>query len=59
MPRPPNHRRIPDDERQRIVDVLHSDEFIDQPPHEVYAALLVLVPLLAGWGVGRRRAKPL
>ena len=40
MPRPPNHRRIPDDERQRIVDVLHSDEFIDQPPHEVYAALL-------------------
>lgn len=39
-PRPPSHRRIPDDERRRIVDVLNSDEFVDQPPREVYAALL-------------------
>lgn len=40
VPRPPNPRRIPDDERQRVLDVLNSDEFVDQPPHEVYAALL-------------------
>jgi len=36
----PNARRIPDDERKVIVDTLHLPEFADQPPHEVYAALL-------------------
>lgn len=36
----PNARRIPDDERQVILDTLHLPEFADQPPHEVYAALL-------------------
>lgn len=41
-PRPPNHRRIPDDERQKVIDVLNSDEFVDQPPREVYATLLSL-----------------
>lgn len=41
-PRPPSHRRIPDDERQQVIDVLNSDEFVDQPPREVYAALLTL-----------------
>ena len=33
-------RRLRDDERQAIIDVLHSSEFVDQPPHEVYATLL-------------------
>ena len=36
----PNARRIPDDERQVILDTIHLPEFADQPPHEVYAALL-------------------
>lgn len=39
-PRPPSHRRLPEAERQRILQVLYSDEFIDQPPREVYATLL-------------------
>lgn len=38
--RPPNPRRLPDAERQRILDTLHSPEFADQPPTEVYATLL-------------------
>lgn len=38
--RPPSPRRLSDEERQRILDVLHSPEFADQPPAEVYAALL-------------------
>jgi len=41
---PPSERRVArklaDDERQAIVDVLHSAEFADQPPREVYGALL-------------------
>jgi len=36
----PNARRIPDGERKVILDTLHLPEFADQPPHEVYAALL-------------------
>ncbi len=28
------------DERQRVLDILHSDEFIDKAPAQVYAALL-------------------
>lgn len=40
VPRPPSHRRIPNEERQRVVEVLNSEEFVDQPPREVYAALL-------------------
>lgn len=39
-PRPSPSRRLSDEERQRILDVLHSPEFADQPPAEVYAALL-------------------
>jgi len=41
-PRPaaPNARRIPDAERQVILDTLHAPEFADQPPYEVYGALL-------------------
>jgi putative transposase len=46
-PRPPsyitramNPRRLGEDERKAILDVLHSERFMDQPPPEVYAALL-------------------
>lgn len=36
----PSARRIPDAERRAILDTLHLPEFADQPPHEVYGALL-------------------
>lgn len=39
-PRKRSHRRIPDAERAAIVAVLDSERFVDQPPREVYAALL-------------------
>ncbi|MEM6962565.1 MAG: IS3 family transposase [Myxococcota bacterium] len=38
--RPRSHRRIPDSERQAILKVLDSERFMDQPPREVYGALL-------------------
>lgn len=38
--RAPSPRRLPDGERQAILDVLHQPEFADQPPHEVFATLL-------------------
>ena len=38
--RAPSPRRLGDLERQTLLDMLHSDEFIDQPPTEVYAMLL-------------------
>lgn len=38
--RAPSPRRLSDDERQQIVDVMHSPEFVDQPPMEVFAKLL-------------------
>ena len=38
--RPPSPRRLSDPERQALLDVLHSEEFVDQPPPEVYARLL-------------------
>jgi transposase InsO family protein len=38
--RPPSPRRLDDDERQRILDTMHTPEFVDQPPTEVYATLL-------------------
>ncbi|MRG98665.1 IS3 family transposase [Polyangium spumosum] len=45
--RPPSHatrapspRRLGEDERNAILGVLHSERFADQPPPEVYAALL-------------------
>jgi len=38
--RAPSPRRLGDNERQAIVDVMHSDEFVDQPPTEVFAKLL-------------------
>ncbi len=33
-------RGLGDAERQALIDVLHSEEFVDQPPQEVYATLL-------------------
>ena len=33
-------RRLSDAERAAVMDALHGSEFADQPPHEVYAALL-------------------
>lgn len=39
-PRRAQHRRIPEGERRAILEVLDSDRFIDQPPREVYGALL-------------------
>jgi transposase InsO family protein len=38
--RTPNPRRLSGEERQRVLDVLHSARFADQPPPEVYATLL-------------------
>ena len=38
--RAPSSRRLSDAERQAVVDALHSEEFVDQPPQEVYARLL-------------------
>jgi putative transposase len=39
-PRPPSRRKITAEEKQVIVDVLHSERFVDQTPHQVYAELL-------------------
>ena len=38
--RSPSPRRLSSDERQAIVDVMHTPEFADQPPMEVFAKLL-------------------
>ncbi len=38
--RAPSARRLDDGERQHILDTLHTPEFADQPPAEVYATLL-------------------
>jgi putative transposase len=39
-PRPKPPRALSDQERQQVVDVLHSEPFADKAPAEVYAALL-------------------
>ncbi len=33
-------RALNGEERQAVIDVLHSERFVDQAPHEVYATLL-------------------
>ena len=33
--RSPNPRRLDDSERQAVLEVLHSERFMDQPPPEV------------------------
>lgn len=40
LPRAPSPRRLSDLERQAVLDVLHTEEFVDQPPSEVHATLL-------------------
>lgn len=40
LARPPSPRRLRDAERRKVLDVLHSERFVDQPPREVYAQLL-------------------
>jgi putative transposase len=39
-PRPKPARALGDEERQAVLDVLHEERFADQPPAQVYAALL-------------------
>ncbi len=39
-PRPSPPRRLPDDERKVVLDVLHEPRFVDLAPAEVHAALL-------------------
>jgi putative transposase len=66
--RAPSPRRLGDLERQAVLDALHSEEFVDQPPPEVYARLLsrgiylasirTMYRLLAAFGEsGERRAQ--
>jgi putative transposase len=39
-PRPTPARALSTQERQEVLDVLHSERFIDSSPHQVHAALL-------------------
>lgn len=39
-PRTPSPRALPPPERQAVLDVLHSERFVDQSPIEVHATLL-------------------
>lgn len=38
--RSPSPRALKPEERQVVLDTLHSDRFVDKAPHEVYATLL-------------------
>ena len=38
--RPRSHRRLSEAERQEVLNVLHSDRFVDKSPAQVYAILL-------------------
>ena len=38
--RPAPPRTLPAEERQEVLDILHSERFQDRAPHEVYATLL-------------------
>jgi len=35
-----HHRALSPEERQEVLDILHSGRFVDKAPHEVYATLL-------------------
>jgi putative transposase len=35
-----HHRALSPEERQEVLEILHSDRFVDKAPHEVYATLL-------------------
>lgn len=39
-PRRASHRRLSDVERSEVLELLDSEQFVDQPPREVYATLL-------------------
>ncbi len=39
-PRPASPRRLSEAERQQVLDLLHSNRFVDAAPAQVYAALL-------------------
>ena len=39
-PRPASPRALSDEERKRVLDVLHDESFTDQAPAETYAKLL-------------------
>ena len=39
-PRAPSPRALAADERQAMLDTLHSERFVDQSPAEVHATLL-------------------
>ena len=39
-PRPTPPRALSHGERQQVLNALHTQRFMDQPPHEVYATLL-------------------
>jgi putative transposase len=38
--RPESPRSLSPDERQEVLDILHTDRFVDKAPYEVYATLL-------------------
>ena len=38
--RPSPQRALSSDERQGVIDILHTDRFVDKAPYEVYATLL-------------------
>ena len=38
--RPSPPRALSSDERQGVLDILHTDRFVDKAPYEVYATLL-------------------
>ena len=38
--RPSPPRTLSSDEREAVLDILHSDRFVDKAPHEVYGTLL-------------------
>jgi putative transposase len=39
-PKPKPQRALSHEERQQVLDLLHSERFVDQSPQEVYATLL-------------------
>lgn len=39
-PKPKPVRALSDEERQQVLELLHSERFVDQSPQEVYATLL-------------------
>ena len=39
-PRTTSHRAVPPEERREVLDLLHSERFVDAAPAQVYAALL-------------------